>query len=61
MLSTSKMTLHKTKQNVINTILCTDSIDHNIYGYINHVKVVFYLKIGRKNNQHLVIFKYCDQ
>lgn len=49
------------KQNVINTILCTDSIDHNIYGYINHVKVVFYLKIGRKNNQHLVIFKYCDQ
>lgn len=49
------------KQNVINTILCTDSTDHNMYGYINHVKVVFYLKIDRKNNQHLVIFKYCNQ
>ena len=44
------------KQNVIDTILCTGSTDHDINCYIYHVKLVFYIQIERKNNQHFVTF-----
>ena len=36
------------KQNVINTILCTGSTDHDMNCYIYHVKLVFYLQTERK-------------